>query len=143
MLTKNQVTLTTPNTLLIGVAHNGQRTAVTAAIRLMNGDTEPDVIETVDDNLWQTTDAVLAEARIIKPAQVMILTTCAELYGFLQRPIHVEQAETKKVWVGRDVFTVRTGGNEYQWSILRHLFRYVWRCESVSTLRKAEELLNG
>ena len=72
----------------------------------------------------------------------MLLTTCDALHGWLQKPIRVEQPITKTVWVGREVFTVKTGGNEHQWAILRHLFVYVWRCERVAALKRAEGLLS-
>lgn len=141
MITRNQLTTTTPSTLILGIASTGGRTAITAALRLRNGTVESDVIETIGDDIWQTVDEAMTELRIIYQPHLMILTTCDEFYEFLQRPIHVEQPDIKKVWVGRDVFTVRTGGNAHQWSLLRHLFRYVWRCERVAALVKAEELL--
>jgi len=143
MITRNQLSITTPNTLLLGIASNGQRTAVTGALRLLNGDMEPEVIETVGADVWQATNEAFAELRIVKANHVLILTTCDELLAFLQKPIRVEQPGTKSIRVGRETFTVKTGGNEHQWSILRHLFMYVWRCERVATLKKAEELLHG
>ena len=141
MITRNQLTTTTPNTLILGIASNGAQTAITGALRLRNGGMEGDVITMVGNDVWQTIDEAMNELRIVCHRHLMILTTCEEIYTFLQRPIHVEQPDAKKVWVGRDVFTVRTGGNVHQWSILRHLFRYVWRCERVAALSKAEGLL--
>ncbi len=143
MITRNQLSITTPNTLLLGIASNGKQTAVTGALRLRNGSMEPEVIETVGGDIWQATNEAFADLRIIKATHVLVLTTCDELFNFLQKPIRVEQPTTKSIRVGREVFTVKTGGNEHQWSILRHLFMYVWRCERVTTLKKAEELLNA
>lgn len=142
IIRRNQLTLTTPNTLLMGVAINGQ-CAITGAIRLLNGFVESDVLGVVHGDLWQAIDSALDEARILYAKHLMILTTCDELHQWLQKPIQVEQPGTKKVWVGREAFTVKTGGNKYQWSLLRHLFRYVWRCEKVAALPGAEALLNG
>ena len=143
MITRSQLGTDTPNTLILGIAHNGQQTAVTASLRLCNGELESDVIETVDGDVWQTVNDVLTELRIVKAQHLMLLTTCPEFHQWLQRPIRMEQPTEKTVWIGRDAFKVRTGGNEHQWSILRHLFIYVWRCEKVPALKKAEALLHG
>lgn len=143
MITRNQLAITTPNTLIIGVAHNGQQTAVTASLRLRNGELESDVIEAVNSDLWQTINEALTDLRIVKAQHLMILTTCTEFYQWLQRPIHMEQPTEKTIWIGRERFTAKIGGNEHQWSILRHLFIYVWRCDRVPALKKAEGLLNG
>ena len=143
MITRSQLTLTTPNTLILGIAHNGQRTAITGALRLRNGSMEDGVIEMVGSDLWQTVNDAMNDMRIIKAQQLMLLTTCGEFYQWLQRPIRMEQPTEKTVWIGRDAFKVRTGGNEHQWAILRHLFIYVWRCERVPALKKAEALLHG
>lgn len=140
MIIRSQLTTTTPNTLILGVAHNGQQTAITGTIRLRNGNAEDGVIEMVGSDLWQTVNEALAELRIIKVQHLMLLTTAGEFYQWLQRPIRMEQPEQKTVWIGREAFHVQTGGNEHQWAILRHLFIYVWRCEKVTALRKAEAL---
>lgn len=141
MITRNQLTTTTPSTLILGIATRGSQTAITGALRLRNGNMESDVITMVGGDVWQAIDEAMNELRIIYQPHLMLLTTCDEFCEFLQRPIRVEQPDVKKVWVGRDVFTVRTGGNVHKWSILRHLFRYVWRCERVAVLSKAEGLL--
>ena len=143
MITRSQLTLTTPSTLILGIAHNGQRTAITGALRLCNGSMEDGVIEMVGNDLWPTVNEALVELRIVKAQHLMLLTTCGEFYQWLQRPIRMEQPTEKTVWIGRDAFKVRTGGNEHQWAILRHLFIYVWRCERVPALKKAEALLHG
>lgn len=141
MILRSALTTTVPNTLIAGIATVGERTAITAALRLANGDVEGDVIETVGDGLWATLDQALNELRMIRAKHIVMMTTSADLYDFLHAPVYVQQQETKKVWVGRDQFTVKVGGNEHQWSILRHLFVYVWRCERVERLQKAEGLL--
>lgn len=141
MILRSQLTLTTPNTLILGIAHNGQKTAVTGALRLRNGGMEDEVIETVGSDLWQTVNEALNELRIIKAPHLMMLTTADDFYQWLQRPIRMEQPTEKTVWIGRDAFKVKTGGNEHQWAILRHLFVYVWRCDRVPALKKAEGLL--
>lgn len=143
MIRRCELTIATPNTLIIGIAHNGQQAAITASLRLCNGELESDVIETVASDMWQAVNDALTELRIIKAQHLMLLTTCAEFHQWLQSPIRMEQPTEKTVWIGRDAFKVRTGGNEHQWSILRHLFIYVWRCERVPALKKAEALLHG
>lgn len=141
MLKRNQLTLTTPNTLILGIATRGAQTAITGGIRLRNGELENDVIEMVGGDLWETIDEGLADVRIVRVPNLLLLTTCDELAEWLRKPIKVEQPTEKTVWVGRDAFRVKTGGNKHQWSILRHLFIYVWRCERVPALKKAEGLL--
>lgn len=141
MLTRNQLTLTTPNTLILGIALRGDRTAITGGVRLRNGELESDAIEMVGGDLWQTLNDGLADVRIMRVPNLLLLTTCDELARWLTKPVKVEQPETKTVWVGRDRFTVKVGGNEHQWAILRHLFIYVWRCDRVPALKKAEGLL--
>ena len=142
MITKNSVTTTTPNTLVLGIASNGRRAAITGAMVLLNGDTEPDVIQTTGSDLWQTVTDALDDLRIVKAKHLLLLTTAGEYHQFLQPPIFIEQPTVTKVRVGRDVFTARTGGNKYQWKLLRQLFCYVWRCEAVERLGNAERLLN-
>ena len=141
MLTRNQLTLTTPNTLILGIATRGNRTSITGGVRLRNGELENDAIEMVGGDLWQTLNEALADVRIVRVPNLLLLTTCDELTEWLHKPIKVEQPTEKTVWVGRDAFRVRTGGNEHQWAILRHLFIYVWRCDRVPALKKAEGLL--
>lgn len=142
MITRNELSLTTPNTLILGIAHRGNRTAITGGIRYRNGEMDTDTIEMAGGDLWQTVDEALADLRIVKAQHLLLLTTCDELYQWLQGPIRVEQPESKSVWVGRDRFDVKTGGNEHQWKILRHLFMYVWRCDRVPALKRAEGLLS-
>lgn len=141
MVTRNQLTTTTPNALILGIAHRGNQTAITGGVRLRNGELENDVIEMVGGDLWQTVNEGLMDARITRMPYLLLLTTCDELVTWLQKPIKVEQPTVKTVWVGRDAFKVKTGGNEHQWAILRHLFMYVWRCDRVPALKKAEGLL--
>lgn len=141
MILRSQLTATVPNTLIAGIATVGERTAITGSLRLANGDVEGDVIEIVGDGLWATLDQALDELRMVRAKHIVMMTTSTELYDFLHAPVYVQQQETKKVWVGRQQFTVKVGGNEYQWSIIRHLFVYVWRCERVERLQKAEGLL--
>jgi hypothetical protein len=141
MITRRQLTLTTPNTLILGIAHRDGRTAITGGVRLRNGELENDAIEMVGGDLWETLNEGLADVRIIRAPYLLLLTTCGELNEWLHKPIKVEQPETKTVWVGRERFTVKTGGNEHQWAILRHLFIYTWRCDRVPALKKAEGLL--
>lgn len=141
MITRRELTINTPNTLILGIAHRNGRTAVTATLRLRNGAMETDVVEMVGGDLWQTINETLADLRIVRAPNLLLLTTCDELHRWLRGPIHVEQPETKTVWVGRERFTVKVGGNEHQWAILRHLFIYVWRCDCVPALSKAEGLL--
>lgn len=143
MITRSQLSITTPNTLIVGIAHNGQQTAVTASLRLRNGGIENEVFEGVAGDVWQTVNDALTELRIVKAQHLILVTTCTEFHQWLQRPIRMEQPVEKTVWIGRDAFKVKTGGNEHQWSVLRHLFIYVWRCEKVTALKKAEALLHG
>lgn len=142
MLPKRQLTTKTPNTLVLGIASNNHRVAITAVMVMANEQVEPDVIEVTGDDLWQTTTEVLDDLRIVKAKHLLLLTTSQEFYRFLQKPIFIEQPQTKRVRVGREIFTARVGGNEHQWKLLCQLFCYVWRCESVEKLNKAEELLN-
>lgn len=143
MLPKRLLTTKTPNTLVLGIACNGPKTAITAVMALDNESIETDVIEMVGDDLWQTITEALDDLRIVRAKHLLLLTTSKEFHGFLQKPIYVEQPQVKTVRVGREVFTARVGGNEYQWKLLRQLFCYVWRCESVDKLSKAEGLLNA
>lgn len=141
MILRSELTTATPNTIVAGITTVGERTAITAALRLVNGDVEGDIAELVGDGLWSTVAQALGDLRMVRAKHLILMTTNAELYDFLHKPIYVPQTEVKKVWVGREQFTVKVGGNEHQWSILRHLFVYVWRCERVERLQKAEGLL--
>lgn len=143
MFPKRLLTTKTPNTLVLGIASNGVKTAVTAVMALKNESVETDVIEIIGDDLWQTVTNALDDLRIVRAKHLLLLTTSNDFYQFLQKPIYVEQPQVKMVRVGREVFTARVGGNEYQWKLLRQLFCYVWRCESVDKLSKAEGLLNA
>ena len=112
MIARNSLTTDTPETLIVGLAHKAGRTAITAALRLINGDIEGDVAEMVNGDVWQTLAMALDDLRIVRAKHIVIMTSCLEVYDFFQKPIYVKQVETKKVWVGREVFNVKVGDND-------------------------------
>lgn len=142
MISKRLITTKTPNTLTLGIASNGQCSAVTAVIALSNGEIEQGVIEMTGNDLWSTVTASLDDLRIVRARQLLLLTTSDDFYQFLKKPIYIEQPTIKKVRIGREMFTARVGGNEHQWRLLHQLFCYSWRCEKVDKLSRAEGLLH-
>ena len=122
MIRRKDLTLQTKETLLLGIASDGKRCAVTGSLRLITGELETDVIAMVDDGLFATLCAALDDLRLSRVPNLIMVTNSQELMKFLTPPIFVQPTTQTTVWRGREKSVVPTGGDPHQWRLLRLLF---------------------
>ena len=138
-------TLTTPDTVVVGLYSQGGRVSLTGALRTEAGDLRPDVLAVQGGGTWAALAQALADVQTVGTAHLLLLTNDADLVAALTPPIRAPApTATHREWFGRDDWIdVGYGGDADHWQVLRLLgVRWAgrWRCQLVDDLPKAREL---
>lgn len=138
-------TLTTPDTVVIGLYSAAGQACATGALRTWDGDLRPDVLAGGRAPLWAALAAALADVQAVDTAHVLLLTNDADIVAALTPPIRAPApTATHREWFGRDDWVdVGYGGDEHHWQVLRLLgMRWAgrWRVQLVDDLPGAREL---
>jgi hypothetical protein len=135
---------TTPNAILLGVWHEGDRCAIVGSLRDGNGDTTPDVLAVTGER-WTAVVQALECAQLIGAVHVLLFVNDTALVRALSPPFP-PPAPTQK----RRIFFSRTewvdvgeGGDPDHWRTLQ-LLGGQWggrfRAMAVTELPRAKEL---
>jgi hypothetical protein len=138
-------TLTTPDTVVVGLYSQGGRVSLTGALRTEIGALRPDVLAVQGGGTWAALAQALADVQTVGTAHLLLLTNDADLVAALTPPIRAPApTATHREWFGRDDWIdVGYGGDADHWQVLRLLgVRWAgrWRVQLVEDLPKAREL---
>jgi hypothetical protein len=129
---RDKLTITTPDTLLVGVYIENDWAAITASLRPQAGDIRNDILLSTGEPYFELAKA-LVELAEVRARNLLILTTDADLYRRLHKPFCFSDAHPQE-WP------------RPYWTILRECTSYglygAWRCLQVDDLPKARELWN-
>ena len=150
-------TLSTPNTVVIGLYSLDGRAGVTGALRTEAGDLRPDVLASKGGAAWAALAGALADVLTTGAQHLLVLTNDRAIAEALTPPIRAPAPTAKR----REYFApikandfgfsgtpgywidVGYGGDADHWETLRLLaMRWPgrWRCQLVDDLPKAREL---
>ena len=137
-------TLTTPNTLFLGIWHADGRCAIIGSLLDCQYETVPDVLTAVGPT-WPALAQALTVAENIDPAHVLIFSNDGSLVEALSPPFRAPTPTAwKRVWVAKGEYgNVGIGGDPSHWQVLTMLgMRWGgnFRAMQVDDLPRAREL---
>ena len=138
-------TLSTPDTVVIGLYSLDGRAGVTGALRTEDGDLRTDVLASKGGAAWPALAGALADVQTVGTAHLLVLTNDRAIADALTPPIRAPApTATRREYFARDDWIdVGYGGDADHWETLRLLaMRWPgrWRCQLVGDLPKAREL---
>ena len=138
-------TLSTPNTVVIGLYSLDGRAGVTGALRTEAGDLRPDVLASKGGAAWAALAGALADVLTTGAQHLLVLTNDRTIADALTPPIRAPAptAKRREYFARDDWIDVGYGGDADHWETLRLLaMRWPgrWRCQLVDDLPKAREL---
>ena len=138
------ISLTLPNTLLLGVWLAAGRAAITGSLLNLDGDTLPDVLA-LGGEPWTAIVQALEQGALMEARNVVILSNDRALVQALSPPIRAPKPDhTERVFYSRTEWTdVGVGGDAQHWRALCLLGgRWGGRFKAiqVNDLPKAREL---
>jgi len=137
-------TLTTPNTLILGVWHADNRCAIIGTLLDCQYETVPDVLSATG-SAWPALAQALTVAETIDPAHVLIFSNDVALVEALSPPFHAPAPSAwRRVWVAKGEYgNVGVGGDPPHWQVLTMLGMH-WggnfRAMQVDDLPRAKQL---
>ena len=139
----------TPNTLLIGLYTKDGRSGLLGSLRLQDGELEEGIFDAAGTDPWRILAETLAEAKLLRCRNLIVFTNHREIADTYTVPIAIPQddGKTEKVWMlgegkGKGYYAhIPSGGNAYAWGIIRTIFAQYDNFKFVyaERLQKAEE----
>jgi hypothetical protein len=137
-------TLSTPNTLILGIWHADDRAAITGTLLDCQCEAVPDVL-TATGPAWPALAEALTVAAAVDPAHVLILSNDAALVKALSPPFRPPTPTAwQRIWVAKGEYgNVGLGGDPAHWQVLVALgMRWGgnFRAMQVDDLPRAQQL---
>lgn len=139
----------TPNTLLIGLYTKNSRCVILGSLRHEDGELEEGIFDAAGTDHWRILAETLAEAKLLKCRNLIVFANDKTMVDIFTPPIAIPQddGKTEKVWMlgegkGKGYYAyIPCGGNVYAWRIIHTIFAQYNNFKFVyaEKLQKAEE----
>ena len=138
-------TISTPDTVVVGLYSLDGRATLTGALRTEDGDLRPDVLAVQGGGAWAALASALADVQTVAARHLLLLTNDPGIADALTPPIRAPAptAKRREYFARDDWIDVGYGGDEDHWQVLRlvaTVWAGRWRCQLVGDLPKAREL---